>query len=67
LSQGTTTVIKSGVAPGEVVVTDGQDKLQTGSSIAPRTAEPGTAAAEQNGGNLPDDSVGTSSAGNASR
>jgi membrane fusion protein, multidrug efflux system len=38
LTQGSTTVIASGVAPGEVVVTDGQDKLQTGSTIEPRDA-----------------------------
>jgi membrane fusion protein, multidrug efflux system len=74
LTQGNTTVIKTGLTPGEVVVTDGQDKLQTGSSIEPRNASPGNAAAQQNGvgnpssGNTsPDDSGGTSSAGNASR
>ena len=31
LAQGNMTVVTSGVAPGDVVVTDGQDKLQTGS------------------------------------
>jgi multidrug efflux system membrane fusion protein len=36
LTQGDTTVIASGVNPGDTVVTDGQDKLQTGSTIAPR-------------------------------
>jgi len=33
LSQGTTDVIASGLAPGEMVVTDGQDKLQPGSKV----------------------------------
>lgn len=36
LAQGNMTVVTNGVAPGDVVVTDGQDKLQTGSSIEPR-------------------------------
>jgi membrane fusion protein, multidrug efflux system len=69
LSQGNTTVVASGLAPGDVVVTDGQDKLQTGSSIEPRNAGPGTAAAERMSGGGPSsaEGVGTSSAGNASR
>src|SRR6202167_3624029 len=37
LTQGDTTVITSGVNPGDTVVTDGQDKLQRGSHIEPRT------------------------------
>jgi membrane fusion protein, multidrug efflux system len=36
LTQGNTTIIANGLNPGDVVVTDGQDKLQTGSSIEPR-------------------------------
>ncbi len=36
LTQGNTTVIASGLVPGDIVVTDGQDKLQTGSTIEPR-------------------------------
>jgi membrane fusion protein, multidrug efflux system len=36
LQQGDTTVITAGVSPGETVVTDGQDKLQRGSTIVPR-------------------------------
>lgn len=40
LTQGDTTVITSGVNPGEVVVTDGQDKLQRGSLIVPRNSAP---------------------------
>ena len=37
LTQGDTTVVTSGVNPGDAVVTDGQDKLQTGSKIQPRS------------------------------
>jgi len=40
LTQGDTTVITSGVNPGETVVTDGQDKLQRGSHIEPRNGPP---------------------------
>jgi membrane fusion protein, multidrug efflux system len=40
LTQGDTTVIKSGLTPGDIVVTDGQDKLQSGSRIEQRTAAP---------------------------
>jgi multidrug efflux system membrane fusion protein len=38
LTQGNTTVITNGLNPGDVVVTDGQDKLQRGSHVEPRTA-----------------------------
>jgi multidrug efflux system membrane fusion protein len=38
--QGNTTAIASGLNPGDTVVTDGQDKLQTGSTIEPRTSGP---------------------------
>jgi len=41
LTQGNTTAIASGVKPGDTVVTDGQDKLQTGSKIEPRSGGPG--------------------------
>jgi membrane fusion protein, multidrug efflux system len=37
LTQGNLTAMASGLNPGEVVVTDGQDKLQTGSKIEPRS------------------------------
>jgi len=40
LTQGNTTVITSGLNPGDVVVTDGQDKLQRGSRIEPRSSTP---------------------------
>jgi multidrug efflux system membrane fusion protein len=41
LTQGDTTVVTSGVNPGDAVVTDGQDKLQTGSKIQPRNTGSG--------------------------
>jgi len=44
LTQGDTTVVTEGVNPGDVVVTDGQDKLQTGSHIEPRAATAPSAA-----------------------
>jgi multidrug efflux system membrane fusion protein len=37
LTQGNTTAITGGLNPGDVVVTDGQDKLQNGSTVEPRT------------------------------
>jgi multidrug efflux system membrane fusion protein len=40
LTQGNTTVVTSGVKPGDMVVTDGQDKLQKGSRIEPRAGGP---------------------------
>src|SRR5579863_3434129 len=40
LTQGDTTVITSGLNPGDTVVTDGQDKLQRGSRIEPRASNP---------------------------
>jgi multidrug efflux system membrane fusion protein len=45
LTQGDTTVISEGVIPGDVVVTDGQDKLQRGSRVEPRTTTPPNPAA----------------------
>jgi membrane fusion protein, multidrug efflux system len=36
LTQGNTTAISSGLNPGDLVVTDGQDKLQSGSRVEPR-------------------------------
>jgi multidrug efflux system membrane fusion protein len=41
LTQGDTTVITAGLDPGDMVVTDGQDKLQRGSRIEPRSTTPG--------------------------
>ena len=45
LTQGDTTVVTSGVNPGDTVVSDGQDKLQRGSLIAPRNTAPSTGTA----------------------
>jgi multidrug efflux system membrane fusion protein len=42
LTEGTLTVLGSGVNPGDLVVTDGQEKLQPGSRVEPqRTGPPG--------------------------
>jgi membrane fusion protein, multidrug efflux system len=41
ITQGNTVAVASGLAPGDVVVTDGQDKLEAGSKVEPRTASPG--------------------------
>ena len=40
LTQGDITVVSDGVSPGDTVVTDGQDKLQRGSRIEPRSGPP---------------------------
>jgi membrane fusion protein, multidrug efflux system len=50
LTQGNTTVVASGLNPGDTVVTDGQDKLQTGSKIERRNPSPGNAPNGKNGG-----------------
>lgn len=50
LSQGNTTVVTSGLNPGDMVVTDGQDKLQTGTKIEARNSGSGNTAAGQNAG-----------------
>jgi multidrug efflux system membrane fusion protein len=49
LTQGNTTVVTSGLNPGDVVVTDGQDKLQRGSRIEPRTTNPSAGAGNSGG------------------
>jgi multidrug efflux system membrane fusion protein len=52
LTQGNSSVIASGVEPGEQVVTDGQDKLQGGSHVDPHVASaPSTANAAYPSGN----------------
>jgi multidrug efflux system membrane fusion protein len=40
LTQGNTTAVASGLHPGDTVVTDGQDKLQTGTTVEPRSGGP---------------------------
>jgi len=42
-STGDVTALSAGLAPGEVVVVDGQDKLQEGSKVDPRTSRVGGA------------------------
>src|SRR5580700_9368847 len=44
LTQGNTTAVASGLHPGDTVVTDGQDKLQTGTTIEPRSGGPSSSA-----------------------
>jgi multidrug efflux system membrane fusion protein len=44
LAQGNTAAVASGLNPGDTVVTDGQDKLQTGSKIEPRNSGPSNSA-----------------------
>jgi multidrug efflux system membrane fusion protein len=44
LTQGNITTVSAGLNPGDSVVTDGQDKLQTGSKIEPRNSGPGGSA-----------------------
>src|SRR5580700_5846442 len=49
LTQGNITAVTSGINPGDTVVTDGQDKLQTGSAIEPRSSSPGNTPGGQSG------------------
>lgn len=51
ITQGTTTVVTSGVNPGDIVVTDGQDKLQRGSLIQQRSNAPTPASTPGSGKN----------------
>ncbi|MFL6313531.1 MAG: MdtA/MuxA family multidrug efflux RND transporter periplasmic adaptor subunit [Terriglobales bacterium] len=50
ISEGNLTAISQGIKPGEVIVTDGQDKLQPGTKVAVR----GAGAGGQNGGQAGD-------------
>ena len=50
LTQGSLAAISSGLQPGETVVTDGQDKLQAGSHVEPRTTPAPTPKANQSPG-----------------
>jgi multidrug efflux system membrane fusion protein len=49
IAQGNNTAVASGLDPGDTVVTDGQDKLQTGSKIEFRTGGPSNSAGGANG------------------
>ena len=52
LTQGNSSILASGVEPGEQVVTDGQDKLQGGSHVDPHLAgAPSTASTTHPSGN----------------
>jgi multidrug efflux system membrane fusion protein len=53
LTQGTITTVTAGLKPGDAVVTDGQDKLQTGSTIEPRNGGPSNPSGQNGGGNPP--------------
>jgi multidrug efflux system membrane fusion protein len=48
LMQGNYAGISNGLAPGELVVTDGQDKLQAGSHVEPRAGGPPASKGNQN-------------------
>ncbi len=49
ITQNNRTAIASGVSAGDVVVTDGQDKLQSGSKVEPRAATPPNKPAQASG------------------
>jgi multidrug efflux system membrane fusion protein len=53
LTQGNITAITGGLNPGDMVVTDGQDKLQTGSKVEPRNSGPGNTPSGRNGNGAP--------------
>jgi membrane fusion protein, multidrug efflux system len=59
ISQGNDTAVASGLNPGDTVVTDGQDKLQTGSKIEFRNSGPGNSA----GGSSPSPNQATPGSG----
>jgi multidrug efflux system membrane fusion protein len=59
-SEGDSTVIESGLAPGEIVVTDGVDKLQNGTQVSlrdrakkPSATQPGATQPSRDGGTTP--------------
>jgi multidrug efflux system membrane fusion protein len=57
-TQDNVAVIASGISPSEVLVTDGQDKLQQGSKIETRPAAPSV--------NRPQQAAGSNGSGSAS-
>jgi len=65
LTQGNTTVITSGVSTGDAVVTDGQDKLQTGSKIEQRNSALGNPASGGNANPNGNPASGTKTSGTA--
>jgi multidrug efflux system membrane fusion protein len=50
LTQATRSIVENGLTPGEVVVTDGQDKLQNGSKVEPRGGDGGVRPSVPGGG-----------------
>ena len=54
ISQGNSTAISQGLKPGELVVTDGQDKLQPGTKVAIRGSGAGDQNRGQSGGQASD-------------
>ncbi len=67
LSQGNISIITAGLNPGDTVVTDGQDKLQTGSRIEPRNSNiPGNNASPAGGRAGAGNPTGNSSTGSQS-
>src|ERR1700739_1947270 len=63
LTQGNVSIVTNGLNPGDTVVTDGQDKLQTGSRVEPRNNVAGSTSAQDSGGNT---ASGTSGSGASS-
>jgi multidrug efflux system membrane fusion protein len=59
LTQGNITVVSNGVNPGDTVVTDGQDKLQSGSTVEPRNGGPANSAGGKNSGDASTSSSGS--------
>jgi multidrug efflux system membrane fusion protein len=53
VSQGNTSAVAGGINPGDIVVTDGQDKLQTGSTIEPRDTGSSNASEGMSGSKAP--------------
>ncbi len=49
ITQNNRSAIASGIVPGDIVVTDGQDKLQAGSRVEPRAAAPSSKPAQASG------------------
>jgi multidrug efflux system membrane fusion protein len=66
-TQDNVAVIASGVSPSEVVVTDGQDKLQQGSKIEMRPAAPSVNRPQQAAGSNGSGSPARSASPNAQR
>jgi multidrug efflux system membrane fusion protein len=66
-TQDNVSVIASGISPAEVVVTDGQDKLQQGSAVETRAAAAPVNQPQQAGGSTSSVSSNGSSSPNAQR